>query len=111
MAQVIHSGSEFHRSCRIKLWGRTIPSFIDHLCGHGITRQSGIFAVRAVFFDTNKLVFDTKKTARTANIPDYTVAAQVVNKTRYCSSPEFYTAVAGETLTQNDYIYFKLSFT
>ena len=53
-------------------------------------------------FTLRKLVFDTKKTARTANIPDYTVAAQVVNKTRYCSSPEFYTAVAGETLTQND---------
>ena len=31
------------------------------------------------------------------------MAAQVVNKTPYCSFPEFNTKVAGETLTQNAY--------
>ena len=70
-----------------------------------MTHQSGIFAVRAVFFDTNKLFFNTRDClgSKYTGLAGHTVAAQVVNKTPYCSFPEFNTKVAGETLTQNAY--------
>ena len=43
-------GQSFTRYCSIKLWARTIPSFIDHLQGPVWPRQSVFFAVRVVFF-------------------------------------------------------------
>ena len=43
-AKYAHSilGQSFAGYCCIKLWGRTIPHFVDHLRAHGITRKSGM---------------------------------------------------------------------
>ena len=97
-------GQSFTGYCHIKLWGRTIPSFSDHLGGHGIIQYiccpGSLFCVKNQFVCVKNDCPDSKYTG----LAGYTVAAQVVNKTRYCSSPEFYTAVAGETLTQNAWV-------
>ena len=64
-------GPSFTGYCRIKLWGRTIPHFVDHLFAHG-------------------------SMASYTGLAGYTVSTQVVNKMQYCSYPEFNMAHSGD---------------
>ena len=85
-------GQSFTSYCLIKLWSRTIPSFIDHL-------RATVLPANLLYLMSGQSFLTQKNWVLTQKRPDskytglsrHTEARQVVNKTLYCSGPEFNT--------------------